>query len=68
MLEHGRAVGVEFPRDGRLEQVRGSRVILSAGALLSPTLLLRSGIGPARLTLPRWASTASSTCRASART
>ena len=46
VLEHGRAVGVELARDGRLEQVRGSRVIVSAGALLSPTLLLRSGIGP----------------------
>jgi choline dehydrogenase len=48
VLEHGRAVGVEYPRDGQPQQVRGSRVILCAGALQSPTLLLRSGIGPAR--------------------
>jgi choline dehydrogenase len=48
VLEHGRVVGVEYPRDGKLQQVRGSRVILCAGALQSPTLLLRSGIGPAR--------------------
>ena len=47
LLEQGRAIGVEYPHDGALQQVRGSRVILSAGALQSPTLLLRSGIGPA---------------------
>jgi choline dehydrogenase len=48
VLEHGRAVGVEYPRDGKLQQVRGSRVTLCAGALQSPALLLRSGIGSAR--------------------
>src|SRR3954453_16969997 len=48
LLEHGRATGVEYPHDGALQQGRGERVILSAGALQSPTLLLRSGIGPAR--------------------
>src|SRR5690606_20579854 len=32
---------------GELVEVRGERIILSAGALQSPTLLLRSGIGPA---------------------
>ena len=47
LLEHGRATGVEYPRNGRLQQVSGSRVVLCAGALQSPTLLLRSGIGPA---------------------
>jgi choline dehydrogenase len=47
LLEHGRATGVEFARDGRLEQAHGARVILSAGALQSPSLLMRSGIGPA---------------------
>jgi choline dehydrogenase len=47
LLERGRATGVECPRDGTLEQVRASRVILSSGALQSPTLLMRSGIGPA---------------------
>ena len=48
VVERGRATGVEYRRDGRLERARGSRVILCAGALQSPTLLMRSGIGPAR--------------------
>jgi choline dehydrogenase len=48
VLERGRAIGVEFARNGQLQQVRGERVIVCAGALQSPALLLRSGIGPAR--------------------
>jgi choline dehydrogenase len=47
LLEGTKAVGVEYVRDGSVEQVRASRVILCAGALQSPALLLRSGIGPA---------------------
>ncbi|WP_301102979.1 choline dehydrogenase [Propionivibrio sp.] len=49
LLEQQRAVGVEFLRRGRLQQV-GARqeVILSAGAINSPHLLMLSGIGDAR--------------------
>jgi choline dehydrogenase len=47
LLEHGRAAGIVCPRERSSEEVRGARVILSAGAIQSPTLLLRSGIGPA---------------------
>jgi choline dehydrogenase len=43
VVEHGRAVGVETA-DG---VVRAAEVVLSAGAVGSPHLLLRSGIGPA---------------------
>ena len=47
LLEDKRAVGVEYWHGGALTQVRATReVLLSAGALLSPQLLMLSGIGP----------------------
>ena len=46
LFEGRRAVGVEFLQDGRREQVRAEReVIVSAGAIASPQLLLLSGVG-----------------------
>lgn len=42
-----RVVGVEFERDGEVQQLRADEVVLCAGALDSPRILLRSGIGPA---------------------
>jgi choline dehydrogenase len=48
LVENGRATGVSFIRDGAAERVDCRReVILSAGALQSPAILMRSGIGPA---------------------
>ncbi len=46
LLEGRRAVGVEVERHGRLREIRARRaVVLAAGAINSPTLLMRSGIG-----------------------
>jgi len=46
LFRGGRAVGVEVERDGRVETVRARRVMLSAGAINTPGILLRSGVGP----------------------
>jgi choline dehydrogenase len=48
LVEAGRCSGVEWERDGQLERARaGAAVILSAGTIVSPALLMLSGIGPA---------------------
>jgi 5-(hydroxymethyl)furfural/furfural oxidase len=41
-----RAIGVQVFRDGRIESLFGDNVIVSAGALHSPKLLMLSGVGP----------------------
>ena len=47
VVERGRAVGVEIAAGAGIETLRADReVIVSCGAIGSPALLLRSGIGP----------------------
>ena len=47
VIDHGRAKGVEFQKDGKLYAVVAHReIILSAGAISSPKLLKLSGVGP----------------------
>ena len=48
VIRNGRCEGVEVLRaDGSREVLLARLVIVAAGALLSPTVLMRSGIGPA---------------------
>ena len=49
LMERQRAVGVEFVHKGQTKQLRAAReVLLCAGALQSPQILMLSGIGPRR--------------------
>lgn len=45
LLDGGRAVGVEAEHEGVRREVLADRVVLAAGAIHSPVLLLGSGIG-----------------------
>lgn len=47
VVERGRAVAVEVVAGGRRERVEGRRIVLTAGAVGTPAILLRSGLGPA---------------------
>ena len=46
IIEDGRALGVEVECARATQRVRCRRVTLSAGAIHSPAILMRSGIGP----------------------
>lgn len=46
VFEGDRAVGVDYIRSGKTERALAGEVVLSAGALNSPRILMLSGIGP----------------------
>jgi choline dehydrogenase len=47
LFDSGRAVGVEVESGGERVTVEGDQIVLSAGGIASPQLLMLSGIGPA---------------------
>ncbi|HVC57732.1 MAG TPA: mycofactocin system GMC family oxidoreductase MftG [Stellaceae bacterium] len=47
VIENGKAVGVEAESGGKIFPIEADRVVLSAGAIRSPHLLMLSGIGAA---------------------
>ncbi|WIM92812.1 GMC family oxidoreductase N-terminal domain-containing protein [Actinoplanes oblitus] len=47
LFDGRRATGVQVVTGGRTRTISGDRIILSAGAIGTPAILLRSGIGPA---------------------
>jgi len=46
LFENKKAIGVEVERDGVVETIGARRVALCGGAIATPGILLRSGIGP----------------------
>ena len=48
LFEGERCTGVAYDVNGIIRETEADRVILSAGALRSPAILMRSGIGPAQ--------------------
>jgi choline dehydrogenase len=47
LFEDKRAVGLRVENEGKLESFYADEIIVSAGAIASPHLLLHSGVGPA---------------------
>ena len=48
VIKKGRAVAVEAIQLGQRVRIEGRRITLAAGAISSPAILLRSGVGPRR--------------------
>jgi choline dehydrogenase len=46
LVRDGRARGVEVERHGRVHEMLADRVVLCGGAIATPGILLRSGVGP----------------------
>ena len=49
IIENKKAIGVETISNGRSEKIYGKEIILTAGALVTPKILMHSGIGEEKL-------------------
>ncbi len=49
LIEHGRATGVRYIRDGQPHELAVDAVVVAAGSYGSPALLQRSGLGPSEI-------------------
>ncbi|MBX3098976.1 MAG: GMC family oxidoreductase N-terminal domain-containing protein [Salinibacterium sp.] len=47
LVDGAKVIGVEYEKEGELHTAHAGEVVLSAGALDTPRILLRSGVGPA---------------------
>ena len=47
IVEHGRAVGIDYVQDGKTKTARAANVLVAAGTYNTAKLLMLSGIGPA---------------------
>lgn len=47
IIENGKAVGVKVKSSGGIDEVRANKVVISAGGIGTPSILLRSGISDA---------------------
>ncbi|MBT3602082.1 MAG: mycofactocin system GMC family oxidoreductase MftG, partial [Candidatus Latescibacteria bacterium] len=47
LFEGQRAVGLRVEHDGKVSDIYGEKIVLCGGAIGSPHMLLRSGVGPA---------------------